>query len=505
MKFQLSCILILICILPVFSQKNFKKEFQHGEDDKFHGRIFYQISVEQGGQILPSDRRSLRLTPERIDEEIRVTVLFTKLDLAYKKSTFEEKAQDKEPEAFLVEFAVPPNPSYGIYELAGSNKIYDQHVNIGTNSTKVIFRFTCSNQATVQSAINLSFKVLFSPRGREGVNDSPEININIPVTIDAPLDVYQAELRMNEAREEYERLYMALSRDPKRKNQKVYADIKAFLQTYGDIKNEAIEQMKKALQSYERREDTPEDAYERIKNFEKAVMLQNANGDINMYIENCIQKVWTDCPHLQEVRYLQIVNNKFDTTLINNFFKVYRNSQYTAELIEQRQRIRDRKRSGRSSSGGGSAGGGYYSGDKQDSDVEESEEMNMDSMVIKEEPADVLVEYDKALRRITVEKTGDWEDVNYLYELVGEKGKQGQRILGGSKKRNIYIDDLDYENDNYTLHIYKRVGNDKPQLLHNSIRFSIERELFNTNWFLYGFIALLLGGLYFLYNKYIKI
>lgn len=502
--------LLFICGLFVtsacVSQKTFTYDFRHGEGDAFYGRLHYQLSVQQGSSNLPLDSREVKLIPEDANEEIKVTLLVTKVDLAYKKSTFESKSQDREVEVFYVQFEPIPNPTYGQLDYLSVPKIFDPNAMAGATSTKAVIRFICSNSEPVQSSINLSWKVYFSPRGKSQVIDSRDFNVMVPVSIEAPAVLYEQQVLINEAFEQYKKLAQLINSDPKRKNPKIKAVVEEYLQRYGNIKRPEIQELKTVVRQYENRKDGPEDVYARIKKFESQQLISSASSDINNYVENCILGTWTNCPHLEEVRYMQIVHGNSDTTLIKGFLKVYPQSSYGGELygmLEEARARGSRSSSTRRSSGYNSAAG--VGGASASVDMTEDVENLLDSIEIIVEPAGIDVDYSPTQRRINLVKTGDWEDYNYFYELVGDKGRQGKRAIKTGKQEILYIDDFDDLGDHYVFHVYKRKGRGKYELLSEEITFTIEEASFDTKWILYGLIALVLGGLYFLYSRYIKI
>ena len=490
-------------------QKTFHLEFTHGENDKYFGKLYYQIYVQQKGQETPSDSRELTLIPELAEEVIKVKVLVTGVDLAYKDKGLNPKSQDREAEVFYIGFEPPRAPLLGEVFYTSVPKIFDKNTNVGATQTEVVFAFTCNNSTAARSNINISFKCYFAPRGRTEVIDSRDHQINIPIKIEIPKSVFDQEVRFQEAYAKAQQLAAEVEQDPKRRNKVTAEKLRQFLNEYQDIKHEGMKALADFLRQYENREDGPEDVYGRITNYQNAALLQKASGDISLYINNCIQQVWDYCPHLEEVRYLEIKTGKGDTTLIKGFMNQYPSSPYNGELFGILSNARSRNQRG---GGGGYSGSSSYqgsSGYNSQSGVGENtealEEDYSDTLEIIKEPPGAIVEYNETLRRITIEKTGDWETATYTFELVGLMGRQGEKLIGADKLRTLYIDDMDVRGDEYRFEVYIKDVSGRKQLIDDNVRFVLEEKGFDIKYIGYGLLALLLGGLYWLYQKYVKL
>jgi hypothetical protein len=498
-------ILFLLILQNSIGQKSFTYDFKHGTNDNLNGRITYQIILNANGEELVMDSKSVAIYPESLGEQAKVMLLINSVDLAYKDKSLESKSQDKEAEVFYLGFEEPKSPAGGALEYISSPKLYDRKTSAGATKSKISYSYICNSRTQLNSFINVSFKIFFAPRGRNEVIDSKDHSINIPVVIDPPKSVYVDQLRVEKAFEKYKILASEISNDPKRRNLNIMEKIKQFLGEYKDIKHDKISELGDVLKQYENRTLGPDEVYERIMKFKEADMLQKASGDINLYINNCVQRLWDNCPELEEVRYLEAIMGRSDTMLLRGFLNKYPSSSHAGELYARLQELRANGQHRSSSGGGGynSYGGGSSPFNSEgaalipDSDV--------DSLYFDTEPAGADVEYKEALRRIAITKTGNWDNVDYFYELVGDQGRLGKKVLGSSKREVVYLDDLDAITDNYKFELFKREGNGKYQLIHDTIQFSFEGENKNNKYIMYSIIAVVAAALFYIYYNYLRL
>ena len=314
---------ILFLVAPSFGQRIFTYEFKHGENDKYYGRLSYQIVTTINGEEIPLDNKAVIISTENSEDESLVTILINSVELAYKDKSYSSNSQDREAEVFYLGFEEPKAPLGGSIEYISVQKIYDRGTNIGATKTKVVYKFICNKTIIAQSSINLSFKTFFAPRGRNEIFDSRVYQITIPVTIEPSKSAYVNQLRLEKAFDRYKQLSIELGNDPKRKNIPLFENIKKYLSEYKDIKHQKMNELAEVVNQYENRTVGSEEVYDRILRYKEADMLQKAASDINLYVNNCVQKIWVDCPEFENVRYLELKLGKSDTTMLRGFLNKF--------------------------------------------------------------------------------------------------------------------------------------------------------------------------------------
>jgi hypothetical protein len=494
------------CLL---SQSNFIFDFKHGENDKYFGRIQYSIYLSVDGEEYTTDSKQIQISP--LNPGIAsVTILINGVDLAYKSKDFHSKSQDKEVDAFVVQFDQPSQPSGGKLDFMAVEKIYDRSVSIGSTKNKVAYSFNTNIKSVSQGSISLSFKVLFSPRGRSPVTDSRSYQISIPITINTPESIFQNQIAFEKTMNYCSLLEKEIISDPKRKNLQLAEKIKSFLNQVKGVKHDRFSELEEVLKQYENRSLGPEDVYEKIIKFKNAGLLNKANSDINLYINNCIQGIWSDCREIENVRYFELTLAKNDTTLIRGFLQTFPNSNYYDEIYNKLLSLR------KSGNGSGSSYSSYsnsrnyqdygsYSPDFSNNHSETNEEFSADESSVTLEPANAIIEYKEALRRITIEKTGNWQNISYYYELIGNMGRLGKKILSLSKRDVIYIDDIDAASGTYRVEFFKKSSDDSYELIHDSISIEVIKESGIKKKIFIGISIFILGLSYLAYLKFFKI